>query len=267
MKTSKAFLSYSWDDDAHKRWVADLATRLRADGVETILDQWHMVPGEQLPEFMEREIRENDYVLIICSPSYKKKSDERKGGVGYEGDIMTAEVHTDRNHRKFIPIVAKGPWPEVAPSWLKGKYYIDLSAADRWESSYADLLATLVGSRKSAPPVVKATEASRSPSSPAASPVVGPVKILGVLADKVTEPRLDGTRGSALYTVPFQLNSRPSSCWGDIFVEVWNSPPRFTSMHRPGIASARGDTIVLEGTTLEEVKRYHRGPPPSKWSV
>jgi hypothetical protein len=29
-------------------------------------------------------------------------------------------------------------------------------------------------------------------------------------------------------------------------------------MHRPGIASIRGDTIVLNGTTLEEVKKYHR---------
>lgn len=29
-------------------------------------------------------------------------------------------------------------------------------------------------------------------------------------------------------------------------------------MHRPGIASIRGDTIVLNGTTMEEVERYHR---------
>jgi len=29
-------------------------------------------------------------------------------------------------------------------------------------------------------------------------------------------------------------------------------------MHRPGIASVVGDTIVLDGTSLDEVKRYHR---------
>lgn len=108
MNVPKAFISYSWDDDAHKQWVAKLATQLRSDGVETILDQWHAVPGDQLPEFMEREIRENDYVLIVCTPNYRLKSDQRKGGVGYEGDIMTAEVHTQRNHRKFMPIVARG---------------------------------------------------------------------------------------------------------------------------------------------------------------
>ena len=108
MREPKAFMSYSWDDDQHKEWVASLATNLRDNGIETILDQWHAVPGDQLPEFMERQIRENDYVLIICTPNYRLKSDGRKGGVGYEGDIMTAEVHNQRNHRKFIPILARG---------------------------------------------------------------------------------------------------------------------------------------------------------------
>lgn len=29
-------------------------------------------------------------------------------------------------------------------------------------------------------------------------------------------------------------------------------------MHRPGIAEVYGDRIVLNGTTIEEVQRYHR---------
>jgi len=28
-------------------------------------------------------------------------------------------------------------------------------------------------------------------------------------------------------------------------------------MHRPGIASVTGDTIVLDGTTMDELERYH----------
>lgn len=35
-------------------------------------------------------------------------------------------------------------------------------------------------------------------------------------------------------------------------------PPQFTSMHRPGIARVIGNTIVLNGTTLDEVEKYHR---------
>jgi hypothetical protein len=101
-----AFISYSWDDEAHKDWVRELATRLRHDGVDVHLDHWHAVPGDHLPHFMDREIRENDFVIIVCTPKYKAKSDERTGGVGYEGDIMTAEVLTKQNHRKFIPVLA-----------------------------------------------------------------------------------------------------------------------------------------------------------------
>jgi hypothetical protein len=35
------FISYSWDSEAHKDWVSTFATRLRRDGIDTILDQTH----------------------------------------------------------------------------------------------------------------------------------------------------------------------------------------------------------------------------------
>ena len=219
--STKAFMSYSWDDDQHKAWVAKLATNLRDNGVETILDQWHAVPGDQLPEFMERQIRENDYVLIICTPNYRLKSDGRKGGVGYEGDIMTAEVHNQRNHRKFIPILARGTWEDAAPSWLKGKYYIDLSSPDRYEKNYPDLLATLLGERQIAPPLRRSLETSSKPQTKESSPS-DPLRIVGVIVDEVTEPTMDDTPGSALYAVPFRLNRQPSSLWSEIFVRTWD---------------------------------------------
>lgn len=257
MSAPKVFFSYSWDDDSHKKWVADLATILRNDGIETILDQWHAVPGDQLPAFMEKEIRENDYVLVICTPNYRLKSDERQGGVGYEGDIMTGEVHTQGKQRKFIPILARGKWEDSAPSWLKGKYYIDLSTTEQYENFYSDLTATLLRRRPVAPQLRKLSR-----------PVYGepmdksssdePTRIVGVIVDEVTEPTLDGTPGSALYTVPFRLNREPSSLWSEIFVRIWNDPPSFSFMHRPRIARVSGPKIVLDGTTIEEVKNYHR---------
>lgn len=257
MKIPKAFVSYSWDDDEYKKWVADLATKLRGDGVDVTLDQWNTVPGDQLTSFMEKEIRENDYVLIICTPNYRMKSDQRKGGVGYEGDIMTAEVLTKRNHRKFIPILARGSWEESAPSWLKGKVYVDLSTEERYKVNYPDLTTTLHGTRPAAPPLRRHSRAVRT--KPIAHPASNePLRIMGVIVDEVTQPRLDGTPGSALYTVPLRLNRYPSQLWSDLFVQSWNHPPSFGTMHRPGIASVRGDKIILAGTTIEEVKNYHR---------
>jgi hypothetical protein len=83
------------------------------------------------------------------------------------------------------------------------------------------------------------------------------IKLEGIIVEEVTEPRNDGTPGSGLYAVPFRLSGTPDAIWAELFVNSWNLPPRFTSMHRPGIARVEGDRIVLDGTTIEEVKRYH----------
>lgn len=152
----KAFISYSWDNDDHKNWVRELATRLREDGIDITLDQWHLVPGDQLPEFMERVVRESDFVLIVCTHKYKERSNSRQGGVGYEGDIITAEIMTSRNQRKFIPILRQQPWADSAPNWLLGKYYIDLSSSPYPQKFYDELITTLLGTREKAPPIGKA---------------------------------------------------------------------------------------------------------------
>jgi hypothetical protein len=150
----KAFMSYSWDDEAHKTWVRSLATRLRSDGVDVTLDQWHAAPGDQLPAFMEKAVRTSDFVLIVCTPKYRKRSDQRVGGVGYEGDIMTAEVLTKHNDKKFIPILCQGEWDASAPSWLRGKYYIDLRDMTTLpNTSYGQLLNTLHSRGPTPPPL------------------------------------------------------------------------------------------------------------------
>lgn len=153
MNNPKAFISYAWEDEVHREWVRALATQLRSDGVETILDRWHAVPGDQLPQFMESAVRDSDYVLIVCTPSYKYKSNRRQGGVGYEGDVMTGEVFVSGNRRKFIPILKKGSWEEAAPSWLLGTYFIDFTNDGHFQTSYSHLADTLLGKSLPAPPV------------------------------------------------------------------------------------------------------------------
>ena len=259
-----AFISYSWDDEPHKEWVRNLGQRLRSDGVDIALDQWELQPGDRLPAFMETAVREHDYVLIVCTPHYKERSDARKGGVGYEGDIMTGELLSQRSERKFIPVLRCGESVDALPSWLAGKYCVDLREGADAERSYLDLLTTLLGQRE-APPPLGSPSSARSPShtrsashtqSPAAS--AEPIRILGVIVDEVTEPLLDGTRGSGLYRVPLRLSRRPSAEWAELFEDTWDHPPRFTTMHRPGIVSVHGDRVVLDGTTMEEVERHHR---------
>jgi len=259
----KCFISYSWDNEDHKQWVKSLATSLRNDGVETILDQWHLDLGDQLPFFMEKSISENDFVLIICTQRYKTKSDNRQGGVGYEGDIITSELFTNRNLKKFIPILREGTWTMALPNWLGARLGVDLSNEPYSPQEYRDLLATLRNRKEKAPPIGKPNYEPHhyvlnEDVSASIKPDYEDTKIIGILVDEVTVPKNDGTRGSALYKIPFKLNHAPTYDWTKIFVEKWNRPSQFTSMHRPGIASVSHDKIILNGTTIDEVKQYHR---------
>ncbi len=150
-KSAVVFISYSWDSKLHKDWVKDFSVKLRMEGIDIRLDQWEAAPGDQLPHFMENQIKDSDFVLIICTPEFKKKSEAREGGVGYEGNIVTAEIYTKRNHRKFIPILCTGNISTAIPAWLAGKYFIDLSNKKFYKINFNDLVKTLVGLRDIAP--------------------------------------------------------------------------------------------------------------------
>jgi hypothetical protein len=263
MNNPKAFISYAWESEEAKIWVKELATELRNDGIDAKLDQWEIVPGDQMPPFREKSVRENDYVLIICSPKYKTKSENRIGGVGYEGDIMTAEVLQNSNHRKFIPIIKYGTKETSIPSWLQGKYYVDLSNETHYENNYSDLTTTLLNNRETAPRLGVSTTRKITKSKVQETNVQSvskdeSIKIKGIVIDEITQPINDGTRGSGLYKIPFELNLTPSYEWREFFINAWNRPPSFSTMHRPGIASAYGNQVILDGTTIEEVEKYHK---------
>ena len=158
MTTPTAFITYSWDDEDHKAWVKGLAERLRAGGVNVLLDIWGVAPGGQLPEFMERAVSDSDFVLVICTPGYRDRSDGRCGGVGYEGHIITSEIAARGNHEKFIPILRYGTWgdgepTDAAAAWIRGKLNIDLSGDPYPEARYKELVETLLGVREAPPPI------------------------------------------------------------------------------------------------------------------
>lgn len=143
--------------------------------------------------------------------------------------------------------------------WLVGKYYINLTGNPYSERGYEDLVRTLLGGRETAPPIgkpfatINSSAAQHSVSMPEDLPMeFQDIKITRVIVEDITEPRKDGTAGSSLYSIPFALSTSPPPEREDLFLENWNHPPR------PGIASISGATAILDGTTIEEVERYHR---------
>ncbi|HEN2588902.1 MAG: toll/interleukin-1 receptor domain-containing protein [Streptococcus anginosus] len=251
----KVFISYSWESKEHSDWVKSLADKLLSDGIEAIIDSYDVSPGDRLPKFMESSIRDSDYVIIICTEEYKRKANNREKGVGYESHIISAELYNNHNDRKFIPIIRQGDFNTALPTYLDGKLAIDLRGNPFNEESYKDLIASIFKVKKKPKVGIRPYYVDEY------EPITiegEDIKIVGIITNEVTLPKNDGTRGSALYSVPFRLSSKPTDTWSELFLRNWDCPPRFTSIHRPGIARVESDKIILDGTTIEEVKQYHR---------
>ena len=52
----KLFISYSWTDKNHEEWVLELAKDLCNNGVDVILDKWHLKEGQDAAVFMEKMV-------------------------------------------------------------------------------------------------------------------------------------------------------------------------------------------------------------------
>jgi len=137
------FISYSHDSPEHKMWVAGLATYLRENGVDAILDQWFLRPGMDVPQFMETGIRDANRVCMICTPEYARKADAGKGGVAYEKMIVTGELYQNLGSTKFIPIIARGSDADALPGFLKSKYFVDFRDLSRRQEKLDELLRVL----------------------------------------------------------------------------------------------------------------------------
>jgi hypothetical protein len=84
-----------------------------------------------------------------------------------------------------------------------------------------------------------------------------PLAITGVDAQHIGNPRNDGTSGSGLYAVPIKLNRSVTAIEAQLLLEHWDRPTVTPAHHRPGILRATGHTVVLDGTTIEEIRRFH----------
>lgn len=67
-RPKRVFLSYAWESDEFRLWAKRLAIRLREDGVNARLDEWHLPNNGNIAEFMNREVREADWVSPSSAP-------------------------------------------------------------------------------------------------------------------------------------------------------------------------------------------------------
>ena len=139
-KHPKVFISYSHDSPEHRRWVSELGAKLRRNGIDAILDQWDLGPGDDVTQFMERGIIDSDRVLVVCTDQYVRKANAGEGGVGYERMIVTAQLVQDLGTNKFIPVIRQASGQEKTPTFLGTRVYIDFRNDSQFESEFDKLI-------------------------------------------------------------------------------------------------------------------------------
>jgi len=182
--TPRVFLSYSHDSEAHRAWVRVLAERLVQGGVEVILDQWDLPFGADVVLFMELGIRDADRVLMVCTANYVAKAEERKGGAGYEGMIITGHVARATGTIKFVPIVRDHAGESLVPGFLAQRHWVDFRDDGLFEERLEELLREL-------------HRAPRYPKPPLGrNPFAGPELEGGAKAQESPTPTPGPSRGS-----------------------------------------------------------------------
>jgi hypothetical protein len=121
-----AFISYSWDSKEHREWVRAFAAKLKENGITVVMDRTHLKLGASATKFMESSVRDSQRVLVICTEAYKNKFDDRVGGAGYEGSIISGEIINQVGENKFIPILRGKDWITALPTALSVAHGVDL---------------------------------------------------------------------------------------------------------------------------------------------
>jgi hypothetical protein len=183
------FVSYSHDSDAHKEWVKELATSLRAGGIDAVLDQWDLAPGEDIAAFMERCVTSADRVLLVCSERYVEKANRGDGGVGYERLIVSGELVNRVDTKKFIPIVRQTTTPRVTPTYVGPRKYLDFSIDAEFTQRVDELLREIHGVGSGAKPPLGANPfAAVAPAGSGAARMAGPSGLTRSGQDILADP-------------------------------------------------------------------------------
>jgi WD40 repeat protein len=136
----KAFISYSQDSPEHAGRVRALADRLCGDGVDCIIDQYESHPREPWPRWMDRQIEEADFVLVVCTETYLRRAEGREKpgsglGVTFESVLIVQDLYdAGMRNEKFIPVLFEGASAQSIPKPLRGYSRYRADTEDGYES-------------------------------------------------------------------------------------------------------------------------------------
>lgn len=131
------FISYSHDSDDLCDRVLELSNYLRTCGIDSVIDQYEESPPEGWPRWMETQIREAEFVLVVCTSNYQEKAILKVHtdvglGVKWETNLILNQLYqTGTVTSKYIPIVFSDSDVKFILDPLKGQTYYNLAYSER----------------------------------------------------------------------------------------------------------------------------------------
>lgn len=135
----KVFISYSHQDAAYEDKVLEFSNKLRSEGIDASIDQYEEAPSEGWPRWMENQIKESDYVLVLCSKSYYDKfySDKKGKGITWEVSIIYQCLYdTNAETQKFIPIFFEEGEQQYIPTPIKSFTFYNVGTDEGYNKLY-----------------------------------------------------------------------------------------------------------------------------------
>jgi hypothetical protein len=126
---------------------------------------------------MERYVNDPSitHVLMFCDRLYCEKANQRRGGVGKETQIISAEVYERVGESKSIPIFCElfDDGSPCLPTYLRSRFAIDFSSETKVDENWETLIRALFGQPLYQKPVLGTPPAyittPQEPSRPSAS--------------------------------------------------------------------------------------------------
>ena len=149
MPGPKTFVSYSWSSPEHQQWVIDLATQLRENGVDAILDKWDLKEGHDSIAFMEKMVTDPtvEKVIMVSDRVYAEKADGRRGGVGAEAQIISPQIYAKADQNKFVAVVSEldADGKPFLPTYYGARIILDLSKQEIYPENFEQLVRWIFG--------------------------------------------------------------------------------------------------------------------------
>lgn len=136
MGTPRVFISYSHESEDHRARVLELAQQLRRDGFDAWIDRFDPPPIKGWPHWMERQVADAQWVLLVCTETYRRRFDQREEpgqgrGVTWEGRLVRGELYSGADGAdRFIPVTFSPDDTKHIPSPLAAATYYCLDRND-----------------------------------------------------------------------------------------------------------------------------------------